>query len=101
MDTRFYIYLCFLFLNGAGIWIVREAMVAEVDERLPENERIQRTMWNRTGFENGEMSRAWRTHEQFFPDSWLRCWYPALWVSGILWMFFGLGILHGISSWLK
>ena len=101
MDTRFYIYMCVLFLDGAGIWIVRGAMVADVDERLPENEKIQRTMWNRTGFESGEMARAWRTHEDFYPGSWLRFWYVALWVSGILWMFFGLGILKGISSWLK
>jgi hypothetical protein len=59
MDIRFCIYMGLLFASGAGIWIVREAMLGDVDERLPENEKIRRTMWNRTGPESGEMSRMW------------------------------------------
>jgi len=97
MDIRFCIYMGLLFASGAGIWIVREAMLGDVDERLPENEKIRRTMWNRTGLESGEMSRMWQVQEQFFPDSWLRFWYVALWVFRISWMFFGLSLLNPIS----
>jgi hypothetical protein len=78
MDLRFSIYACVLFAGGAGIWIVREIMTVEVDERLPEAEKIRRTMWNRTGLKSGEMSRMWQAHQQFFPDSRLRFWYIAL-----------------------
>jgi hypothetical protein len=101
MDTRLSLYFCLFLASGAGIWIVREAMASAVDERLPENEKIRRTTWNRTGFESGEMSRMWQAHRQFFPASRLRFWYAALWVFTILWMFFGLGILQGLSSWRK
>jgi hypothetical protein len=101
MDIRFSIYVCLAFASGAGIWIVREVMIVEADERLPENEKIRRTMWNRTGLESGEMSRMWQAHQQFFPDSRLRFWYVALWVFTIFWMFFGLGILQSILSWRK
>ena len=98
MDIRFSIYVCLFVACGAGIWIIREVMIVEVDERQPENEKIRRTMWNRTGLESGEMSRMWQAHQQFFPDSRLRFWYVTLWVFAILWMFFGLGILQGILS---
>jgi|SRR5580658_9708588 hypothetical protein len=96
MDIRFWIYAGLLFACGAGIRIVREVMTEEADERLPENEKIPRTMWNRTGFESGEMSRMREAHQQFFPDNRLRFWYVSLWVFAILWMFFGFGILQGI-----
>lgn len=96
MDTRFSIYVVLAFAGGAGIWIVREMMAAEVDERLPENEKIRRTMWNRTGFESGEMSRMWQAHQQFFPAGRLRFWYLALWAFTIFWVFFGLGVLQRI-----
>jgi hypothetical protein len=98
MDIRFTIYVGLFLACGAGIMIVRKVMVVEVDERLPENEKIRRTMWNRTGFKSGEMSRMWQAHQQFFPESLLRFWYVTLWVFAILWMFFGLGILQGILS---
>jgi hypothetical protein len=101
MDIRFSIYVCLFVACGAGIWIIREVMIVEVDERQPENEKIRRTMWNRTGLESGEMSRMWQAHQQFFPDSRLRFWYVALWVFAIFWMFFGLGILQCILSWRK
>jgi hypothetical protein len=96
MDIRFSIYVCLGFASGADIWIVREVMTVEVDERLPENEKIRRTIWNRTGLEYGELSRMWQAHQQFFPDSLLRFWYVALWVFTIFWMFFGLRTLQSI-----
>jgi hypothetical protein len=101
MDICFGIDVCLLLACGAGILIVREVMTVEADERLPENEKIRRTMWNRTGFESGEMSRMWRTHRQFFADRLLRFWYVALWVFALLWMFFGLGLCQSILSWRR
>ncbi len=72
MDIRFSIYPYFLFACSAGIWIVGEVILTAVDQRPPENEKIRRTMWSGTGLENGEMSRAWRAHQRFIPDSLLR-----------------------------
>jgi uncharacterized protein YneF (UPF0154 family) len=72
MDIRFSIYPYFLFACSAGIWIVSEAILTADDQRPPENEKMRRTMWSRTGLESGEMSRAWKAHQRFIPDSLLR-----------------------------
>jgi hypothetical protein len=78
--------------DGVGVWIVRECIVSEADQNLPDSDKIHRTIWARTGLKSGEMSRAWRTHEQFFPNSSLRSLYIALWAFGLCWMFFGLAL---------
>jgi hypothetical protein len=88
------IYVCFFFGCGMAIFIVRERMVAQANQQLPEDEKIRRTMWSRSGLAGGEMSRLWRAHRQFFPDSSLRFWYIALWALALSWMFFGLTLLQ-------
>jgi hypothetical protein len=69
MDIGFRIYVCLLLACGAGILIVREVMTVEADQRLPENKKIRRTMWNRTGFESGEMFRMHFGFSRYFECS--------------------------------
>jgi hypothetical protein len=94
MDLRLWTYSFILMSGGVGIWIVRELMAKEADQQLPSDEKIRRTIWSRTGFKSGEMSRLWQAHQQFFPGSLLRFWYVALWVLTLSWMFFGLNLLN-------
>jgi hypothetical protein len=94
MDTGILIYIIIFFGGGIGIWIVRELLLAEANQQLPDEEKIQRTKWSRTGLKSGEMSRLWQVHQQFLPDSSLRSWYIALWVLTLSWMFFGSSLLQ-------
>ena len=87
-------YLCVFMGGGVGIWIVRELIVTQADENLLDVDKIQRSIWSRTGLKSGEMSRAWQTHQQFFPNSSLRSLYIILYVFVVLWMFFGLQFLQ-------
>lgn len=99
MNVLEWIYGFVLVGGGAGIYIVREMLVDEADEQLPDEEKIQRTMWWRTGLKSGEMPRAWETHQAFFPDSSLRFWYVVLWVLSLSWMFLGLQLLQTLQRW--
>jgi hypothetical protein len=94
MNTLLLVYLALFFGGGIGFWIVREVMMMQAGTKLSAGDKIQRTMWSRTGLKWGEMSRMWGVHRQFFPQSSLRFWYKALWVFTILWMFFGLSLLR-------
>jgi hypothetical protein len=49
MDIRLRSYVWLLLGREAGIRIVRAVMTVEADKRLPENEKIRRTMWNARG----------------------------------------------------
>lgn len=90
----FDLYFCFILAGAMAIWIVRERLVSQADQKLPEDAKVQRTMWSRTGLKSGEMTRMWRAHREFFPNSSLRFWYVALWVLTISWMFIGLELLQ-------
>jgi len=98
MDIRLLIYVLVLLGAGIGIWIVRELLVEQADEHLPDDEKIRRTIWSRTGLKAGEMSRAWQVHSQFLPGSSLRSWYVALWILAVFWMLSGLQLLNRESS---
>jgi hypothetical protein len=97
MDTLL-IYLCILMCDGLSIWIVRECIVSDADQNLPNSDKIHRAIWARTGLKRGEMSRAWRTHQKFFPNSPLRALYIALWAFGVCWMFFGIAFLTPLTN---
>lgn len=99
VDIRLLTFIGIFVGVGICILIARERMVAEVDERLPDHEKIQRTMWSRSGLKDGEMSRVWRLHGRLFPDSSLRFWYIALWILALSWMFFGLSLLQHSKFW--
>ena len=88
------VYVFFFLGGGLGTWIVRERLVNQANQRLPQGAKVRRTMWSRTGLESGEMTRMWRAHREFFPNSSLRFWYIALWVLTLSWMFFGLKLLQ-------
>lgn len=90
----FLTYFCVFMGGGVGIWIVRELIVTQADRNLLDADKIQRSMWSRTGLKSGEMSRAWQTHQQFFPNSPLRTLYIILYVFVVLWMLFGLASLQ-------
>jgi hypothetical protein len=97
MDTRlltFFIYFCIFFVGGVGILIVRDRMVMQADQRLPDGGKIRGTVWSRNALKRGEMFRLWRVHRQFFPRSPLRFSYLALWVLTLSWLFFGLNLLQ-------
>jgi hypothetical protein len=96
MDRLLWIYVFLLMAGGVGIAMVRQRILEEADQKLPEGEKIQHTFWNRTGLKSGEMSRAWQTHRQFFPTSSLRFWYVALWVCSVSWMFCGPNLLKHV-----
>jgi hypothetical protein len=89
------IYICFFFGGALGFWIVRARLVAQANRELPEGAKVQRTMWPRTGLKSGEITRMWRAHREFFPNSSLRFLYIALWVLTLSWMFIGLELLQG------
>jgi hypothetical protein len=97
MDTSLLIYVIVFLGGGMGIWIVRELLLTEANQQLPDEEKIRRTMWSRTGLKSGEMSRLWQVHQQFLPDSSLRFWYIVLWVFTLSWMFFGLSLLQRLT----
>jgi hypothetical protein len=50
------IYICFFLGGGLGIWIVRERLIAQANLQLPDDAKVQRTMWSRTGLKSGEMT---------------------------------------------
>jgi hypothetical protein len=49
MDIRLLIYVLVLLGAGIGIWIVRELLVEQADEHLPDDEKIRRTIWREQG----------------------------------------------------
>jgi hypothetical protein len=96
--ATFLIHLCVLMGGGVCIWIVGELIVTQANQNLLGPDKIQRSIWSRTGLKRGEMSRAWETHQQFFPNSSLRSLYVALCVLVVLWLFFGLTLLQKLAS---
>jgi hypothetical protein len=94
MDRLLWIYVSLLMAGGLGIALIRWRILEDADQKLPDDEKIQHTFWNRTGLKSGEMYRAWQTHRQFFPNSSLRFWYVALWVLSVSWMFYGPNLLR-------
>jgi hypothetical protein len=93
-DLSLAVYFCLFVCGGVGIWVVRERIVTEADTHLADSDKIQRTMWSRTGLKTGEMTRAWRIHRRFFPHSSLRRLYVGLWIFTLSWMFLGLDLLR-------
>jgi hypothetical protein len=98
MSAVLVIYIVVLLLGGAVGWAVMETMLTEANQQLPDENRIRRTIWNRTGLRSGEMSRLWNVHQQTRPNSPLRIWCVILWIFIPIWMFFGLTLLQRLAK---
>jgi hypothetical protein len=62
MDASLSIYMVVLLSCGMGIWAVRELLVAEANQQLPENQKIRPTVLSRTGLKGGDHSSSVTTH---------------------------------------
>jgi hypothetical protein len=98
MNVFLILYIIVFLVSGIAIWAVREMMLTEANQQLPDEEQIRRTIWNRTGLKSGEMSRLWDVHQQTRPNSSLRIWYVVLWIFTPIWMFFGLNVLQRLAK---
>ena len=93
----FYIYLCIFLGGSAGIWIVRDLMVRQIDRHLPVEGKIRAGTRPKDRWKWAEAFQLWRVHRQFFPISLLRFSYMALWVLTLSWLFFGLSLLRRMN----
>jgi hypothetical protein len=98
MNAVLAIYVAVLLVGGLVGWAVREMMLTEANQQLPEEYQIRRTMWNRTGLKGGEMSRLWEVHKETHPNSSLRIWLVTLSIFIPVWMFFGINLLQRLAK---
>jgi hypothetical protein len=96
MDIRLLVYVVIFFGCGWVQWSLESRMMEQVNQRLPTDEQITRSMWSwsKTGFKSGDRFRLWKMHRHFFPDSALRFFCAAMFVLTLARMFGGLSLLY-------
>jgi hypothetical protein len=74
------------FSGGLIQTFIWNRIAGQVNQHLPETERYSLSIWSLWKSAHGEFNqfRIWRTHQRFFPDSYLRLWYATAFFNGVL-----------------
>ena len=94
---RFFVYFSVLFAGGAVLMFIRNRMVHEVNQRLPDDEQFSLSIWALERSPGYNHFKIWRTHQQFYRASFLRLWYATALILTLCWMYFGWTALNALT----